>query len=365
MGSNLAGSVDSEPGQPEVVVLILCHNGREYLDDCLGSVLASDDGPIARRVVVVDNASGDGSAEHVAESFPQVDLVRAPGNLGFAGGNNFGWEHVRKSCPRADYLVLLNQDTIVASGWLRPMVDFLAARGDVASVQAKLLMHPATGVINTVGNRSHFLGFGFCGGYGEADRGQYDTPRAINYASGAAVMLRTSLLRALGLFEEGMYMYLEDAELSWRYRQLGHQVFLVPSSVVYHKYSFAARYSYYYHLEKNRYWLLGVYYKLPTLGLLAPALVLMELGQWCFALLRGALRQKARSWVFLLRPANLAATWRRRRSAQRRRKVSDREFLRDFTGSIDFAEVRTPLLKYVANPLFKGYWFLARRLIFW
>jgi len=139
----------------------------------------------------------------------------------------------------------------------------------------------------------------------------------------------------------------------------------VPASVVYHKYSFAGRFGYYYHLEKNRYWLLGVYYKLPTLGLLAPALVLMELGQWCFALLRGALRQKARSWVFLLRPANLAATWRRRRSAQRRRKVSDREFLRDFTGSIDFAELSSPLLKYVANPILRAYWFVARRLIFW
>lgn len=162
-----------------------------------------------------------------------------------------------------------------------------------------------------------------------------------------------------------MYMYLEDAELSWRLRQMGYESFLAPAAAVYHKYSFATRYDYYYHLEKNRYWLLAVYYKLPTLGLLGGPLLLMEAGQWCFALRRGLVGQKWRSWRFLLGWTNLRMLCRRRRAAQRRRIISDRLFLKDFTGSIDFAELSSPLLKYLANPILRACWFVARRLIFW
>ena len=304
--------MDPEPRKPEVVVLILCHNGREYLDDCLKSVLASDDGEIARRVVLVDNASADGSADYVAEAFGAVELVRSEANLGFAGGNNFGWEHVNAAYPDCDYLVLLNQDTIVEDGWLRPLVAFLAGRADAGMAQPMLMMHPDTAVINTAGNRSHYLGFGFCGGLGERGREAYGEPAVINYASGAAVMIRAELLRRYGLFEEAMFMYLEDADVSWRLRQVGFESYLVPAATVYHKYSFAGRYGYYYHLEKNRYWLLGVYYRAATLLLLAPALLAMELGQWVFALLAGLARQKARAVGFLLRPANARALWRAR-----------------------------------------------------
>ena len=357
--------MSDESGNPEVVVLILCHNGRKYLDDCLSSVLGSDDGRIVRRVVVVDNASTDGSGDTVAENFPDVELVRSETNRGFAGGNNFGWEHIKQAHPGCDFLVLLNQDTIVESGWLRALAEFMTAHESAGAAQPMLMMHPETDVINTAGNVSHYLGFGYCGGYRSRDRARYDAPAVVNYASGAAVMLRAELLRAHGLFEEAMFMYLEDADVSWRLRQLGYDSYLVPAATVYHKYSFANRYGYYYHLEKNRTWLLGVYYRWPTLLLLAPAWVLMELGQWAFALLSGLIGQKLRASAYCLRPVNLGTLWRARRAAQKRRIIGDRAFLRDFSGRIDFAEMDSPVLKYVANPLFAAYWWIARRLIFW
>jgi len=357
--------VNVDHAQPEVVVLILCHNGREYLDDCLSGVLGPDDGDIVRRVVVVDNASSDGSSDYIAENFPDADLVRSETNLGFAGGNNLGWAHIQQAHPDCDYLVLLNQDTIVESGWLRTLAEFMADRPDVGAAQPMLMMHPETDVINTAGNVSHYLGFGYCGGYRSRDRARYDAPAAINYASGAAVMLRAELLRDHGLFEEAMFMYLEDADVSWRLRQLGFDSYLVPAATVYHKYSFANRYGHYYHLEKNRTWLLGVYYRWPTLLLLAPAWALMELGQWIFALLTGLIVQKFRASAYYLQPANLGSLWRARRAAQKRRVIGDRTFLRDFSGRIDFAEMGNPVLKYVANPIFAAYWWLAKRLIVW
>jgi hypothetical protein len=100
-----------------VAVLIVSYNGRAYLHDCLTSLLASDDAPFSVRIVVLDNASTDGSADYVARNFPSVELIGLQSNLGFAGGNDAGWEWIRKRYPQTRYLALLNQDTIVHSGW--------------------------------------------------------------------------------------------------------------------------------------------------------------------------------------------------------------------------------------------------------
>ncbi|HET6428519.1 MAG TPA: glycosyltransferase family 2 protein [Phycisphaerae bacterium] len=349
----------------EVVVLIVCYNGRRHLDECLGSVLADEEAGIRTRVVVVDNASADGSADYVAERFPRVELVRSRANLGFAGGNNLGWEHIRRKWPDLDYLVLLNQDTLVEPGWLGPLAGFLAAHPDAACAQPKLMMHPQTDRFNTSGNRSHFLGFGFVGDCGEVDRGQLSGPREVAFTSGAAMMVRADLLRGGRLFEGAFFMYLEDAELCWRLGQSGHGSFVIPDSVVYHKYAYGGNLRHYYYLERNRWFLLGAYYKPATLALLAPAAAVMELGQLVFAIARGVGRQKWRSWAFFLTPAGLGLLLRRRRQARRRRAVSDRRFTRTFCGTIDFPPLSGPLVRLVANPVLGAYWAVARRLIFW
>ncbi len=111
--------------------------------------------------------------------------------------------------------------------------------------------------------------------------------------------------------------------------------------------------------------MLGIYYKLPTLLLLAPALAVMELGQLFFALTHRVLGRKLRSYGFFLRPANLRMLWRLWRQAQARRTITDREFTRPFCGSIDLPGGSGLLLKYIANPFFRAYWSVARRLIFW
>lgn len=354
----------------EVAVLVVCHNGLRHLPDCLGSLAAApaapDAGPnILMRVVVVDNASDDGSAEYVRSRFPSVDCVPAPRNLGFAGGNNLGWEHIRARYPRVRHLCLLNQDTIVTPGWLGPLVGFLEAHEDVAAVQPKVMLHPEVHLFNTAGNRSHFLGFGFVTGYREVDRGQHDRAARIDFASGAACVLRAATLQRLGLFNDGFFMYLEDAELGWRLAQAGHRSMFVPDSVVYHKYSFRQDYAHYYHLERNRFWLLLLYYRWRTLLLLLPAIVFMEWGQIYFAWRQGVLAQKLRAYGFFADRANRARVLAERRVAQRRRAVGDRAFTREFLGRIDFPEVAGPLVRFVANPALGAYWALARRLILW
>jgi GT2 family glycosyltransferase len=327
--------------------------------------LDSDDGPLERRVLVIDNASSDGTADYLASAWPQVDCVASSVNLGFAGGNNLGWEEIQRRYPQANYVALLNQDTVVQSGWLAALVAFLEQHPEAGTAQSKLRLHQKPDCFNTVGNVSHYLGFGFTSACGERDVGQFDEPRLIDFPSGAAFAINVEHLRRWGLFEAFLFLYLEDTELGWKLAQLGHPNYYVPTSVVYHKYEFKGDYRNYYFLERNRHWLLLVYYKWPTLLLLAPALVLMELGQLVFATQQGVLRAKLRAYGFCLRPANLAQLWRSRQAAQRRRQIPDRHFLANFTGVIRFEGLQGFLIRRVANPIFGTYWSVVRRMIWW
>jgi len=349
----------------EAAVVIVCHNGHAWLHDCLSSVLASDDSPILRHVIVVDNASTDQSVETISRDFPQVELVRSPVNLGFAGGNNLGWAHISQRYPNTQYLALLNQDTIVQTGWLAKLVMFMDSRPMVGCAQAKLMLHPQTDRINSAGNVSHFLGFGFTTACGEPDAGQFDRPRLLGFASGAAMLVRTDAVRRAGLFESDFFAYLEDADLCWKLRQLGYETAYVPTSVVFHKYHFKQDYRNYFLLERNRWWLLGTYYKTPTLLLLLPALAAMEVGQVYFAIRQGVLAQKIRACLFFCQRDNLRRLCESRAVAQRRRLVSDRQFIKPFTATVEISQLVSPLLSRVANPILAAYWFVVRRLIFW
>ncbi|MEE9211697.1 MAG: glycosyltransferase family 2 protein [Phycisphaeraceae bacterium] len=348
-----------------VAIIIVAYNSRDDLGDCLESVLASDDAGLHRHVIVVDNASTDGTRAFLAQRFPQVDLIESRTNLGFAGGNNLAWDYTRKNHPDSQYLALLNPDTIVTSGWLRPLVQYLRQNPGVASVQPKLMLHPQTDRINSAGNRSHFLGFGFTSAFGELDQGQYHQPRSIDFASGAAMMVRTESLERVGLFDDQMFVYLEDAELSWKLRLIGYDTVFVPAATVYHKHNVQSTFKYLYYLERNRWILLLTYYKAATLLLLIPAMLVMELGLFGFAISRGMFWQKLRAWIDLLHPHNMRKLVAKRRETQSRRTISDRKFMTRFTGTIDYPPINHGLVRYVANPLLAAYWWFVRRLIRW
>ena len=350
----------------QVVVLICGFNSRAYLDDCLNSVLAADASRLDLHVVLVDDASTDGSADHVADRFSGVRCIRRePPNKGFAGANNLGWAYIREHFPDVEFLVLLNVDTIADARWLQAMVKHLRQNPTVGCVQAKLRLHPHSESLNTAGNRCHFLGFGFMVGYGETDDGQYDDVRSIDFASGAALMVRADLIERVELFDDELFMYLEDTELCWKLRQIGYDTHLVPESVVYHKYIANAPLKHYYHLERNRWILIFTYYRALTILLLAPALCFMEIGQLAYAAMKGVFRQKLESWAYFFRPRNIARIWRRRRAAQRRRTIGDRESMGRFAGVIQFEAIDHPLLTYIGNPILNLYWRVVRKLIIW
>jgi GT2 family glycosyltransferase len=263
------------------------------------------------------------------------------------------------------YIALLNQDTVVQTGWLAALVAHLEKRPTVACAQAKVMLHPRVDCMNTAGNVSHFLGFGFTTACGERDQGQFQQPRSLGLASGAAMIIRTDAIERAGLFDDVFFAYLEDADLSWKLRQLGYDLAYVPRSVVYHKYSFKRDWRHYFLLERNRWLLLGTYYKTPTLLLLLPALAAMEGGQLYFAWRAGVWKEKLRAYAYFMKRANLLRLARRRQAAQRRRRISDRRFIEPFVSTVEFTELTSPLLRRLANPCLSAYWAVARRLIYW
>ncbi|OZC02485.1 glycosyltransferase family 2 protein [Rubricoccus marinus] len=217
---------------PLVSVVIVTWNGLELLQRFLPSVLATD--YPALEIVVADNASGDGTAEWLAEHHPKVVVVRHAGNLLFAGGNNEAVAHAR-----GEILVFLNNDVEVPLDWLRPLAAALAEPG-VAAVQPKLLqLDRAT--FEYAGASGGFLdrfGFPFTRGRIfdalEPDAGQYDDARDVTWATGAALAVRREAFLDAGGFDASFGMHMEEIDLCWRLWRMGWRVRVAPEAEVYH-----------------------------------------------------------------------------------------------------------------------------------
>ena len=345
----------------EVAVLIVSYNSRDDLAVCLPSVLGSVDPGLQIHVVVVDCASSDGSPDYVQQSFSNVEVVRLNENLGYAGGNNRGYEYIQRTYPDTKYLAILNPDIRVTSGWLTPLVEHLEANANVAIVQPKILLMDQPDRIDTAGNQSHVLGFGFVSAHGEKDDGRWDKPKEIAFASGAAMVVSMDALDESGLFYDAYFMYLEDTELSWRMRLRGLKVMYQPTGKVYHAHDPSRTPKHMYWLERNRWSLLLTVYRWRTLLLLLPMIVSVELMVLVFALRHGTLGAKLCAYCVWFSRCRGG----RRKQIQPARTICDRVFLREHTSSFDVTANRSVRLRACVNVLMRFYWAMAQLLIRW
>lgn len=362
----------------KTAIIVVSWNHGRFLADCFRSVAEAGIEPGAATLMIVDNASPDGSGDFIAkemlaadgkttkEGFPCFFFKNAD-NLGFSGGNN---QAIRKALDEDyDYVYLLNPDTEARPGFLEEAVRVAEGDPEIGVVQSLLRLHPKTDLVNTYGNEIHFLGFGYAGG----ESMPFHDPsvqarlhvRDIAYASGAGMLVRAETLRGIGLLDEELFAYHEDLEFSWRARLAGWRTVLAPASVVFHKYEFSRSIKKYFWMERNRFIVMLRMYRLPTLLLTLPAFLVMELGLWAFAFKGGWWKEKLRAYAHFLSPLNWAKLLEARRRVQALRRVSDREATRLFTGRILFQQMQPTLLTRVANPVFAAYWALARFLIVW
>ncbi|MSS70230.1 MAG: glycosyltransferase family 2 protein [Candidatus Latescibacteria bacterium] len=219
---------------PTVSVIVVNHNTRDLLRDCLRSVRADAD-DLSVQTIVVDNASSDGSAAMVQAEFPGVHLIENPSNLGFSKANNAGLQ--ASSSP---YALLLNSDARLCPGALQAMVSFIEARPDVGILGPGLLnedgsLQLSCGIPPTVWTEvcnKLLLHIPFP--FFKMGDWTHDQIREVGWVTGACLLARRTMLDRIGLLDEGMFMYYEDLDLCFRARGASWKICYVPDAQVVH-----------------------------------------------------------------------------------------------------------------------------------
>ncbi|MBI4117704.1 MAG: glycosyltransferase [Parcubacteria group bacterium] len=366
----------SDELHPKIAIIYLSYRCEPYLDDFISSIKQLNYPKNRMELIIVDNPHPEfGSSmraleQHVlplsGNALPQVTLLPQKENLGFAAGNSVGISLALKH--GCDFVFLHNADGFLASTALLPLVEAFRSDPKIGAVQSLLLLHPETEKINSAGNSFHYMGFGYCN--------EYLTPLAekkfphimdIGYASGAAVMLRSDLIRSFGPLDDDFFMYHEDIEYSLRLRLTGYRIVLASQSVFYHKYQFARSMEKFFWMERNRYAILLLYYKIPTLLLLLPMHMILEIGLWIFAFRGKWMRLKMQVYGFWLKPRNIIFWLEKRKKIQKLRCVPDGRLLQSATDEIRFQDSRvdSPLLRYFGNPFMRWYYRVLKFLIRW
>jgi GT2 family glycosyltransferase len=231
-----------------VSVLVVNFNGAAHLAACLTALgrqsIPRDD----FEVVVVDNASTDGSVQLVRSQFPWARLVVSDRNTGFAEGNNLARDHARGS-----RLALLNNDTIPDPFWLEELLR-VADRHPPAWIASKLVFVHDPAVINTTGLILLRDGRGADRGFRQPDCGQYEAGGPV-FAGCAAAILLPAPPRSEPIFDARYFFYYEDLDAQWRHRLRGGTVIYAPRAVVRHVHGAAAGDRsplFHYHVERNR-----------------------------------------------------------------------------------------------------------------
>lgn len=316
---------------PVASVIVVATDELRHLRDCLPS-LAALDGP-ATEVIVVDNASGDGTGAWVAASYPAMRVVRSDERLGYAPANNLGFRHARGA-----YLIVLNPDTRVDRRFVHALVATSRERHDRALVTSRICLYDEPALLNTCGNVVHVALLAACRGLGEPV-GRYPTSDEVASISGCAFLIPRPVLAAIGPFATAIYPYLEDTELSLRAWLAGYACVTAPGSLVYHKYAIRLTPRKFYFIERNRWLVMLRCYRLGTLALLAPVLAAVELLAWGWAARQGRayLAAKARAAAALVRHVPGIRRGRRELAALRRR--DDRELLVRLQGSLPVGQL--------------------------
>lgn len=216
-----------------VAVVILNWNGEKMLREFLPDVVRHSTGA---EIVVADNASTDGSLQMLEREFPTVRRIVLDRNYGFAQGYHLALEQVD-----AEFYLLLNNDVQVGADWLSPLLEYMDKNPCVAACQPKLLCHWDRASFEYAGASGGYIdawGYPYCRGRVmgtvEEDRGQYDEPASLLWATGAALMIRREAYWQVGGLDGRFFAHQEEIDLCWRLRSQGRGVVCVPQSVAYH-----------------------------------------------------------------------------------------------------------------------------------
>ena len=315
---------------------------EKYLEDLLVSFVAQRySGEL--KFFLVDNETSEASralvngiCTKILAGFSWMLLTNVD-NAGFAKGNNVAMQQAIRE--GYDYLALFNMDGLVAPDCLAKSIAVLESDQTIAAVQPRMMLWPDTQRINSLGNVTHFLGFGYCEGNGELWQGEQENLKNIAYPSGAAVIFRASALVKVGLFDEKFWMYNEDQDLGWRLWLAGYRCVSALDAVL-----------------KN--------YNFLTILVLLPAYLVSELGLWLTALRGGWFISRLKVYGYFLLPTTWFYLLGARGESQKLRQVQDQEIIKLFSGKILYQELDSPVVR-LGNLILNTYWQIAKLIIRW
>ncbi len=263
-----------------IFIIILNWNGWHDTLECVASCkkLSYPD----FRIIIVDNGSTDGSEEKLRNSLKDTEVIQTSKNLGFAGGNNIGIKYALEHA--ADYIWLLNNDTVVEPETLGELVKVAEADTRVGIVGSKILLkdrpdtlHFAGGTVDLqTGITTHLGAF-------EKDHGQYDHLTEVDYVTGSSLLIKRQVIEKIGLMPEEYFLYYEETDWCLQAKKKGYALHMAPKSRVFHKVSatvskVSATKSYY--LTRNRLYFLKKHGENVNWS----KRFLTDLRQWCFLL---------------------------------------------------------------------------------
>jgi N-acetylglucosaminyl-diphospho-decaprenol L-rhamnosyltransferase len=334
----------ANPGYEAMAVVVVTHQSAEHLPGLVAALsgqLRDED-----ELVIVDNASTDGTPAAARSLSERAMVLETGANLGFAGGCHMG-----ASSTRAPLLLFLNPDSQPQPDCLERLRRAASAHADWGAWQAAVLLED--GRINTSRGVIHYLGIGWAG---DCERSLSALPAhdcEIAFPSGAAMVVRREAWIALGGLDREYFMYGEDLDLGLRLWLSGYRVGLVPAARVTHSYEFEKGPSKWFWLERNRWRTVLSVYPTALLALLVPALLATEIGLLAIAAREGWLRAKLRAQAATI--GGLPRTLARRRAVQRGRRIGAREFAAHLTSSLE-----SPYLVAAHSP-----WLSVPQAIYW
>ena len=362
--------------QPKVAIIYLSFHCEPYIDDVVSALKKMTYPKDSVELIIVDNPhpTHGSSTRYLEENImslsgnelPHITLLSQRENLGFSGGNNVGIQWALDN--GFDYVYFHNNDGFVAANFLEPLIEVMDKDKTVGAVQSLLMLYPETDLINSTGNSFHYLGLGFCNNLRvKRDSLHLEKSYEIAYASGAAVLMRTDLLRQYGLWDKDFFLYHEDIEYCFRLKIAGYKIMAASDSVFYHKYSFGRNKEKFYYIERNRFGVMLIFFKWYTILVLLPMALFLEMGLLVFSFNQGWWKEKLKAYYYWLKLSSWKLWLGKRAYVQSIRKISDHELMKTFVGKVVFNEksVSSPLLDRIANPIMDFYWKVVKNIIFW
>ena len=210
----------------KVTIVIPNYNGKHFMEPCLSSL--SEQTYKNFHILVVDNASSDGSIEYMEENYPDIELIKLQKNFGFSKAVNIGIQH-----SRTPYVILLNNDTTVDTRYVEEMVKAIEKSPKIFSVSSKMIQMYHPELIDSAGDLYTLLGWGVCRGCGRPVSNYQKYDEIFTACAGAAIY-RRSVFDEIGYFDENHFAYLEDIDIGYRARIYGYYNMYCPTALVYH-----------------------------------------------------------------------------------------------------------------------------------